>query len=370
MQATQQQTATTECKRKAVTLWLWLCLLLVTAMVLVGGLTRLTESGLSIVEWKPFSGTFPPMNEGEWLLEMDSYKTSPQAKKVFPDITLEEFKNIFWLEYLHRLLGRVIGVVFLLPLLFFAAIRAITLKKTLQLTCIFLLGGAQGFIGWYMVQSGLVDDPRVSPYRLALHLGMAFILFALLLWQTHNFGRKPTPSIGAFMLPPPSIFLKVMACITVLAIFLQIVIGAFVAGLDAGLTYNTFPYMDGKFIPTGLWPITEGAWYVNLTDVTTIQFIHRIAAYVLGAIIVLFWIVGRNNPHVAHLLPILFAIFVVQFLLGVLTLLFVVPIPLASLHQINALLLFGIGVTILHRLFLPLKSIAYDLGTQPAIAQY
>jgi cytochrome c oxidase assembly protein subunit 15 len=221
-----------------------------------------------------------------------------------------------------------------------------------------------------MVSSGLIDDPRVSPYRLALHLGMAFILFALILWQAHNFGRKPTPTIGAFMLPPPQLWLKIIACITVAAIFLQIIIGAFVAGLDAGLTYNSFPYMeDGKFIPAGLWPNPDAPWFVNLLeDVTTLQFTHRMMAYGLSIIIPLFWIAGRNNPHIAHLLPILFAIFVVQFLLGVLTLLFIVPIPLASLHQINALLLFGIGVTILHRLFLPLKAIAYDLGTQTAVA--
>lgn len=368
MQATQQQTARTERKRKAVALWLWLCLLLVAAIVVVGGLTRLTESGLSIVEWKPFTGTFPPATEEEWTQELESYKTSPQAEKVFPDITLEEFKNIFWLEYIHRLIARIIGVVFAIPLLWFAATRAITLIKTAQLFTIFLLGGAQGMIGWYMVQSGLVDDPRVSPYRLALHLGMAFTLFALILWQAHNFGRRPTPTIGAFMLPAPSAWLKLMACITVIAIFIQIILGAFVAGLDAGLTYNTFPYMDGKFVPTGLWPNPDAPWHQNLLeDITTLQFAHRIGAYVLGVLIPLFWIAGRNNPHVAHLLPILFAIFVVQFLLGVLTLLFVVPIPLASLHQINALLLFAIGVTIMHRLFLPLKAIAYDLGTHPAI---
>lgn len=369
MQATQQQTAHTERRRKAVALWLWLCLLLVASIVVVGGLTRLTESGLSIVEWKPFTGTFPPATEEEWNQELESYKTSPQAEKVFPDITVEEFKNIFWLEYLHRLIARIIGVVFAVPLLWFAVSRTITITKTAQLFCIFLLGGAQGMIGWYMVQSGLVDDPRVSPYRLALHLGMAFTLFALILWQAHNFGRKPTPTIGAFMLPAPPLWLKLMACVTVIAIFIQIILGAFVAGLDAGLTYNTFPYMDGKFIPTGLWPNPDAPWYQNLLeDITTLQFTHRMAAYGLSLLIPAFWIAGRNNPHVAHLLPILFAIFVVQFLLGVLTLIFYVPIPLASLHQINALLLFGIGVTIMHRLFLPLKAIAYDLGTQPAIA--
>jgi heme a synthase len=369
MQATQRQTIKTERSRQAVTVWLWLCLALVALMIVVGGLTRLTESGLSIVEWEPITGTFPPATEAEWESELANYKTTPQAEKIFPDITVEEFKRIYWLEYAHRLLGRLIGAVFIVPLIWFAATRAITPYKTLLLFAIFALGGAQGLIGWYMVQSGLVDAPYVSPYRLALHLGMGFVLFACILWQALSFGRAPTPTIGAFMLPPPPQWLKVMACITLLFIFLQVIMGAFVAGLHAGLTYNTFPHMDGKWIPDGLWPNPEGTWYSNLLeDVTTVQWMHRVLAYMLSVIIPVFWIAGRNNPHVAHLLPIMFAIFVVQFLLGVLTLLFVVPIPLASLHQTNALLLFGIAVTIVHRLFLPLKAIAYDLGNHTVFA--
>lgn len=352
-----------------VAVWLWICLFLVACMVVVGGLTRLTESGLSIVEWKPLSGTLPPMTPEEWEQELAGYKGTPQAEKVFPDITMDEFKNIYWLEYFHRLLGRAIGIVFLLPLVYFALKRHITPVKAFQLLCIFALGGAQGLIGWYMVKSGLINDPHVSPYRLALHLSVAFILFACILWQALSFGRKPVPAIGAFMLPPPSGMLKFLACVTMLAIFLQVIMGAFVAGLHAGLTFNTFPYMDGKFVPEGLWPNPGAPWHVNLLeDVTTVQFVHRIMAYVLSVIIPLFWIVGRGSPHVAHLLPILFAIFVVQFLLGVLTLLFVVPVPLASLHQANALFLFGIAVATLHRLFIPVKAISYDLVNQPVFA--
>lgn len=347
-----------------VTLWLWSCVLLIGLMVVIGGLTRLTESGLSIVEWKPVTGTLPPTTEEEWQQEFDSYKTTPQAEKIFPDISVEDFKRIYWLEYIHRLLGRIIGAVFLLPLVWFAVRRTITLRKTLQLTCIFALGGAQAVIGWYMVKSGLVDEPRVSPYRLALHLGTGFLLFGCILWQALSFGRKASPTIGAFMLPPPSAALKCFACTVALLIFVQIILGAFVAGLHAGFTYNTFPYMDGKLIPDGLWP-DDAPWYVGFFEnITAIQFFHRVAAYGLCLVIPSLWIAGRNNPHVAHLLPILFAIFVVQFLLGVLTLLFVVPVPLASLHQSNALLLFGIMVAILHRLFLPLKAISYDLGKQ------
>lgn len=365
MLTTQQQTLQNHRTRTGVAAWLWLCVILVALMVIIGGLTRLTESGLSIVEWKPITGTFPPSSDEEWQKELDAYKTTPQAEKVFPDLSVEEFKKIYWLEYLHRLLGRIIGAVFLMPLIVFALVRSFSWKKTLQLGCIFALGGAQGGIGWFMVKSGLVDSPYVSPYRLALHLGTGFLLYGLLLWQALSFGRKPTPAIGAFMLPAPSLWLRGVACLVMAAIFLQVVLGAFVAGLHAGLTFNTFPYMEGKWIPDGLWPDASAPWYKNLLeDVTTVQFSHRAMAYSLSLLIPLFWIAGRNNPHVAHLLPILFAIFIVQFLLGVLTLLFVVPIPLASLHQANALLLFGIGVAILHRLFLPVKAISYDLGSQ------
>lgn len=369
MQTTQPQTVRQDRSRQYIAFWLWCCVLLVGLMVVVGGLTRLTESGLSIVEWKPVTGTLPPLSPQEWDEEMNAYKTSPQAEKIFPDITLEEFKRIYWLEYTHRLLGRAIGAVFLLPLLVFAAGRRLTVLKSFQLFCIFMLGGTQAFIGWYMVQSGLVNDPHVSPYRLALHLGTGFALLGCLLWQALSFSRKPLPTVGAFMLPSPSHWLRFFACIVFLAVFTQVILGAFVAGLHAGLTYNTFPYMDGKFIPDGLWPDGDAPWYAGLLEnVTAVQFLHRMAAYALSILIPLFWLAGRNNPHVAHLLPILFAILVVQFLLGVLTLLFVVPVPLASLHQANALLLFSIMVAILHRLFLPLKSIAYDLGNQAAFA--
>jgi len=363
---TQPQTATPLFPRNAISVWLALCLLIVGGMVIIGGLTRLTESGLSIVEWKPIEGIIPPLDDAEFQKEFDEYKTFPQFQKSFPDMTLASFKHIYWLEYAHRLLGRAIGLVFLLPLLALAATRNLSWKQTAKLTAIFALGGAQGLIGWYMVKSGLINDPHVSPYRLSLHLGTGFLLFGLLLWQTLSFSYPQHPSIMEFELPKPTWNLKIFACVVLLFIFMQIILGAFVAGLHAGLTYNTFPLMDGQWIPDGLWPMDT--WYKNMfEDVTTVQFSHRATAYGLSVIIPLFWLAGRNNPHIAHLLPILFCIFVVQFLLGVLTLLFIVPVPLASLHQGNALLLFGIAVTIVHRLFIPLKSVAYETGNNPVM---
>jgi cytochrome c oxidase assembly protein subunit 15 len=270
------------------------------------------------------------------------------------------------LEYIHRLLGRIAGLVFFLPLVIYTLCRFISVRRAFKLTAIFALGGMQGLIGWYMVKSGLVAEPHVSPYWLALHLGTGFSIFALLLWETLSVSH-PAFCPGDFELPPPGLALKVFSLLVMLLVFTQVILGAGVAGLHAGLTYNTFPLMDGQWVPEGLWP--QMPWYKNLfEDVTTIQFCHRIMAYSLTALIPLFWLAGRNSPHVAHLLPILFSIFVVQFLLGVLTLLFVVPVPLASLHQANALLLFTIAVTIMHRLFVPLKGITYAVGSPSTLA--
>jgi cytochrome c oxidase assembly protein subunit 15 len=366
MTAAQSQIPIPKPNYTAVSAWLSLCMVMIALMVIVGGLTRLTESGLSIVEWKPISGIFPPASDAEWDKEFAGYKATPQFNKSFPDMDVTGFKHIYWLEYAHRLLGRVAGAVFLLPLLWFALRRTLNARQSLKLAAIFGLGFAQGLVGWFMVRSGLMNEPHVSPVLLAFHLATGFTLFALILWQALSFSTS-YESTGDFELPHPPLVLKLFSCLVVTLIFLQVILGAGVAGLHAGLTYNTFPLMDGQWVPEGLWP--SGTWYKDLfADVTTVQFCHRLMAYSLTLVIPLFWMIGRNNPHVAHLLPILFSILVVQFLLGVLALLFVVPVPLASLHQANALLLFGIAVTILHRLFIPLRNITYEIGGKSALA--
>jgi cytochrome c oxidase assembly protein subunit 15 len=366
MSATQPQTISNERNRRLVSIWLAMCLLLVVFMVVIGGITRLTESGLSIVEWKPISGIIPPMDDIAFQKEFDDYKTSPQFKKTFPDMSLVDFKHIYWLEYVHRLLGRIAGIVFLLPLLTFAALKILRGKNLAKLVCIFALGGAQGLIGWYMVKSGLENDPHVSQYRLALHLGCGFMLFGLILWQLFTY-TYPKPNENGFKLPKPPLSLKIFSCFIVLLIFMQIIMGAFVAGLHAGLTYNTFPLMDGQWIPEGVWPPQNGIRSL-FEDVATVQFVHRLMAYTLLVTLPFFWLAGNDNPHISHLLPILFSVFIIQLLLGILTLLFVVPTPLASLHQANALLFFGIAVTTMHRLFIPLETIAYDTDGKSALA--
>jgi cytochrome c oxidase assembly protein subunit 15 len=365
MTAAQSQTLPPKPDYKAVSVWLALCMCVIALMVVVGGLTRLTESGLSIVEWKPISGIFPPSNDADWDKEFADYKATPQFSKSFPDMDITGFRHIYWLEYTHRLLGRGAGMLFLLPLAWFTFRHRLNWRQSLKLTAIFTIGFAQGLIGWYMVKSGLMNEPHVSPVLLAFHLATGFTLFALILWQALSFSTS-YESTGDFYLPPPPGGLKLLSCLVVTLIFLQVILGAGVAGLHAGLTYNTFPLMDNQWVPEGLWPDT---WYRALfSDITTVQFCHRMMAYGLTIVIPLFWLAGRNNPHVAHLLPILFSMLIVQFLLGVLTLLFVVPVPLASLHQANALLLFGIAVTILHRLFIPLKSITYESHGKSALA--
>jgi cytochrome c oxidase assembly protein subunit 15 len=356
--------------QRGIALWFACCALLVAMMIVIGGLTRLTESGLSIVEWKPLSGTLPPLSDADFARAFDAYKASPQYRKMFSGMTLAEFRHIFWLEYLHRLWGRLIGLAFCLPYLFFLLKRRLSARASLTFGAIFLLIAAQGGIGWYMVKSGLVSDPHVSAYRLTLHLGMGFLLFALLLWQFLTYSHPVAPFFpvapafpvapvfpSAVAFAPPSRPLKGLACAATALLCLQLLLGASVAGQHAGFVYNSFPTMDGQWIPEGVWP--NDVWYRNVfEDVTTAQFLHRITAWLVAVAAILLWIFGRKSPHIAHLLPILFSILVVQFLLGVLTLLFVVPVPLASLHQANAILLLALYVTVLHRLFLPLAALA------------
>lgn len=337
--------------RKAISIWLLFTALCVFGMIVLGGLTRLTESGLSIVHWKPFTGTLPPMSVEAWQAEFEEYRTSPQYQQVNFGMTLEEFKGIFWLEYLHRLAGRAIGFVFLLPFLWFAARRQLTRPLTFKLAGLFLLGGMQGVIGWYMVKSGLVDVPSVSPYRLALHLGTAFVLFGSLIWVALGLLRNEDEVATTTPLPR-WVLNAVIALVAV--IFVQVLLGALVAGLDAGLAYNTFPLMDGHWVPNGLY-VMEPAWRNHFENVTMVQFQHRIGAYVTTAAIVIFVATVWRQAHkfaigsrLKRHLMLLSAALVVQMALGIMTLLGGVPIMLASKHQAVAALLFAIAIWMWH----------------------
>ena len=309
-------------KNKSIIIWLITCILLVYAMIILGGYTRLSHSGLSIVEWQPISGIIPPLNLADWQAEFSLYKQSPEYIKINHHISLCEFKQIFLVEYLHRVLGRIIGLMFFLPFLYFFLSKQINKKETQYFSWIAILIALQGLIGWLMVKSGLIDQPNVSQYRLALHLVMACIILILLVWKI--IPGKPSSSKYAYF----SLFL----------LMLQIISGAFVAGLKAGMVYNSFPLMNGKFIPDGL--MLMNPWYLNIFEnIEMVQFIHRYLAMInlINLLAYCYKIFNLNyNKKIAILLATILSL---QFTLGILTLCLQAPLILALLHQALAIIL-------------------------------
>lgn len=339
--------------RRALISWLAASAFCVFLMVVIGGLTRLSESGLSIVEWQPVRGALPPLGDAAWQAEFLKYQTSPQYRLINHGMTLEDFKDIFWLEYLHRLMARLTGLVCALPLAWFVFRRAIPKDLALKGAGFVLLGGAQGLVGWLMVKSGLQHDPVVSPYRLAFHLGLAFVIYGLIVWQLLRLLWPPVPDA------PPHASLVRLAWMTTGAVLLQVLLGALVAGNDAGLVYNTFPLMDGAWLPPGLFAM-EPLLRNVAENVILVQFNHRVMAMVLGLVLLaLCWRVWRAAPAHRGWAAALLGAFIAQFSLGVATLLHMVPLALASLHQAVAVLLFTCALTLLYRLrFLPYRPAA------------
>lgn len=312
--------------------WLVACMVMVALMVFIGGVTRLTESGLSIVEWKLFSGIFPPLSHAGWLEAFRDYQTSPEFRLKNAGFTLAEFQGIYWLEYLHRLLGRLTGLVFLIPLAVFALRKQLPRPLFLRMLALCGLVGMQGTVGWIMVASGLEHDPRVNPLKLALHLSLAFTLFCALVWTWLQLG---TPRNGTS--PKP---LYWMVRVTLGMAILQIILGALVAGNDAGLTYNTYPLMDGRWVPHGL--TTLSPWARNIVEnIVMVQWQHRMGALILvmSCLVTIGYNLRQAPPQIRVWLWGLLGVIVLQFGLGVATLLSVVAIPLASAHQMAALLL-------------------------------
>ncbi len=309
---------------------------MVFAMVVLGGITRLTGSGLSMVNWKPVSGVLPPFSQAAWEREFEHYRDSPEYATVNKGMSLDEFKGIFWFEYAHRVLGRLIGVVFLIPFLYFLLRRRIEPSLAPKLVTMFVLGGLQGLLGWYMVKSGLVDDPHVSQYRLAAHLGLAMLIYAFMLWTALEIlhrGDSPEPR-GRGRLAS-------LTMILVIAVFVTMISGAFVAGLKAGFTYNTFPLMAGKLVPDGMWSMAPA--YLNFFEnVTTVQFNHRVLAVATFLAIIALWLgaqrMNLSRPQRVWLHATALAA-VIQVALGISTLVMRVPIPLAALHQAGAMVL-------------------------------
>jgi len=313
-------------------------------MVVVGGVTRLTHSGLSIVEWQPIVGTLPPLDEAAWLEAFGKYKQTPEYRLVNPGMNLESFKGIFWWEYVHRLLGRLIGAAFLLPLLWFALRGRIARALAWKFAAIFGLGALQGALGWYMVQSGLVDNPRVSQFRLTAHLGIAFLIYAAMLWIVFDllFTRAG----------PVSRRLRRFAFALAALTFVMVLSGGLVAGTRAGLAYNTFPLMNGRFVPPEIFSLDP--WYLNFfSNMATVQFDHRLIAWLLAFLAPWFWLRVRREaaPRRAKLAAdLLLGALALQIVLGIATLLLAVPVPLAAAHQAGALLVFSAALFAAHSL--------------------
>lgn len=325
--------------------WLFFCAALVFAMVLLGGVTRLTESGLSIVDWKPLMGIIPPTSEAAWQELFGRYQQFPEYRTLKLLMTLEEFKTIYWFEYAHRLLGRAIGVAFFAPFLFFLFTRRLERRLAAPLAGVFLLGAAQGVLGWYMVKSGLVNDPWVSPYRLTAHLALAVVIYALILWLALDLASPRPPG------PRPQ-GLRLFARLIWLFTFVTLLSGGFVAGNDAGLAYNTFPLMGGRLFPED-YALLEPFWRNLFESVPAVQFNHRLLAVSLVAAIAALWVYalikGVKGPARLGLHGLL-AMALVQLGLGISTLLLYVPVPLASLHQAGALVLFTLALLVNHAL--------------------
>ena len=324
---------------RAIGLWLLVVAAMVGAMTVIGGVTRLTESGLSMVEWRPLIGTLPPFSDAEWARVFALYQTSPEYQKINSGMSLAEFKQIFWWEYIHRFWGRLIGLAYAAPLAFFWIRCWIPKALRIRMIALLALGGSQGVIGWWMVKSGLVDRPDVSHYRLAVHLGMAFIIAGALVWTALDL-LSARPKRDA----PTG--LRRLAWATLAALFLVIILGAFVAGTNAGMIYNTFPLMDGRLLPPDYAALSPW-WRNGLESIGAIQFHHRWAAVLTALLIILLWLSARNTaPESAQrrTASILALLAVVQVGLGIATLLSVVWIPLAALHQAIALMLFVTAV--------------------------
>ncbi|KAI9742985.1 MAG: Cytochrome c oxidase assembly protein cox15 [Claussenomyces sp. TS43310] len=379
-----------ETSSKAVAYWLLGSAASVFGIVVFGGLTRLTESGLSITEWKPVTGSLPPLSEEDWQSEFDKYRASPEFKLLNPHMEVQEFKKIYYMEWGHRLWGRAVGLTFVLPAIYFVARRKVSANMSLRLLGIAGLIGFQGVIGWWMVKSGLKDDlfapgshPRVSQYRLTAHLGAAFLCYTAMLWnglsllREHRLLANPANSLESLKKlsrPELSIFRKSVAGLAVL-VFITAMSGALVAGLDAGLIYNEFPYMGNGLAPpkNELWDKfysrkDDGSdlWWRNmLENPSTVQLDHRILAMTTVTAVLSLWAYSRFSPRIVANLPragrkgAMGCVHVVlmQAVLGISTLIYMIPVPLAAAHQAGSLALLSMVLVLGNRVWIPKRSL-------------
>ncbi|MBL94666.1 MAG: Heme A synthase [Alphaproteobacteria bacterium MarineAlpha3_Bin5] len=334
---------------RVIAYWLLTVGFMVFIIIFIGGLTRLTHSGLSMVEWKPITGWLPPMDKESWHEQFDNYKKFAEYRVYNKGMTLEEFKNIFWLEFIHRFFGRLIGLIFLIPFIYFSFRQMIPRYLYPKLILMLCLGASQGFIGWWMVKSGLANEPDVSQYRLAIHLFVAFVILGYIFWVALGL-LKPIVPIELDN-NQKKLILHVKGIIILVVI--TILSGALVAGLDAGFVYNEFPLMDGRFFPEGYFELTP--WYINVFEnLASVQFDHRwLAIFTFFTCVSLFFRAGKmgTNGRVWVAICMLLFIIAIQVVLGISTLLLVVPISLASLHQLGAVMLFLSAIWTLKELY-------------------
>lgn len=357
MQIAMSETVPDSTGLRAVRWWLVLVAAMIAMMVLVGGATRLTESGLSIVEWKPVTGTLPPLIDKAWHDAFEAYKQIPQYREINRGMSLDEFKTIFWWEWSHRLLGRLIGMVYLLPFLWFLWRGVLPSGLKRRLWVIFALGGLQGAVGWWMVASGLTHRVEVSQFRLAVHLMLALVIFSAVVWTLLDLrGRKGTVEQRR---------LKIESHVLLALLFVQLYFGALVAGLRAGRSYNTWPLIDGALLPDSARLFFEEPWWRNFFDnVLTVQFTHRMLAYALFAFAIahaIDAIRSRAGAAVNGALWVAGAV-TLQAALGILTLLHQTPISLALLHQAGAIVVLTLALAQMHRLSLRRSAMTPSLG--------
>ena len=327
-------------RRRWITVWLWTSLISIFAMVVIGGMTRLTESGLSITEWRPLIGALPPITEADWQDLFQLYRQSPEFQKKNFGIDLAEFKTIFWWEYAHRLWGRMIGIIYGVPLVVFWWRGWFGPALARRFLVIFCLGGLQGVVGWWMVASGLVDRPEVSVYRLTVHLCLAFLVAALILWTLCD--------LAGMALPAP-LSARRAAWLVLGLVSVTVIAGALVAGNDAGLVYNSFPLMDGHLVPPDYFrPDIEPLWRNLFESHAAVQLHHRVLALATLAAILWFGWVHRRHPALVRPATLLALMALVQVGLGIATLLLGVPIALGVLHQAGAFILFLLAVWMAH----------------------
>jgi cytochrome c oxidase assembly protein subunit 15 len=333
---------------RAVGIWLLVCCAMIFAMAVIGAITRLTESGLSIMEWAPVKGALPPLSQAEWERVFALYREIPEYRESNPGMTLEEFRTIFWWEWIHRLWGRLIGLLFFLPFVWFLLRRRLRRGLTPHLAAMFLLGGLQGVIGWYMVASGFAERTDVSQYRLVIHLLLAVAIYVYILWAALGL-LEPRPPLS-----PDARAAGLRRAMTGLAalVFVTIASGGFVAGLNAGFIFNTFPLMDGRLVPADYGDLAP--WHLNLFENhAAVQFNHRVLAIASLALAIGLWLRARGLELAGparRAVALVLLVTLLQLGLGIATLLLVVPVWLAALHQAGALALLTFAVWARHRL--------------------